>query len=150
MIPQPRTITDEVATESEMIEQVISSKYQIEGIQTGCAVGLMTMDTEILCLKRGIAFVKRGDGSIYIENSDAVRFVEACREGRLIILGIEGFQITPNETRPVDSLVADFSSVEESVQSCDEALLFLALDETSDATHFDFTLNSKPGYSGCR
>ena len=105
-------------------------------------MGLNAMDTREFCLKHGINFIERGDDSFYIEASSARDFVECCRKNDCLILGIEGLRVTETETKPISSLVADFSEVKSSSRSCDEALAFLSFDEAQRASHFDFTITS--------
>ena len=103
-------------------------------------MGLDAMDTKDFCQKHGIRFIERGEGSLYVEASAAHDFVDSCRKEECRILGVEGFRITRGETRPIDSLVADFSEIDSPSQSCDEALVFLNCDETREASHFNFTI----------
>lgn len=90
--------------------------------------------------ERGIEFVERGHNSLYVTASSACKLVKLCQEKQYCILGIEGFRISENETRPLDFLVADFSEIDSTSESHDEALLFLADDEAKEASHFDFTI----------
>ena len=103
-------------------------------------MGLSLMDTKDFCQMHGISFIERGEGSLYVEAAAARDFVDLCRKEGERILGIEGFRITKIETRPIASLVADFSEIESPSQSCDEALAFLSCDEAREASHFDFTI----------
>jgi hypothetical protein len=98
------------------------------------------MNLKDFCEAHGIRFTERGKNSLYVEALAARAFVDACRTKEYRILGIEGFLIAKNETRPISSLVADFSEIENPLESCAEALIFLGCDEAREASHFEFML----------
>ena len=103
-------------------------------------MGLSESEFKSLCQAAQVEFLDAHDTSLCVERSSAGIFVECCRDQSWIILGVEGFKITENATRTLDYLVADFSSIDSSSESCDEALSFLKLDEALEASHFDFTI----------
>ena len=102
-------------------------------------MGMSELDFKLLCEASGIRFLDRLYPSLVVERSSALKFVERCRDHGWIILGIEGFEISEDATR-VLNLIADFSSVDSSSESCDEASSFLEIDEALEASHFDFTI----------
>ena len=103
-------------------------------------MGISELEFKLLCRASGIHFLDPQDASLYVEWSSARKFVECCRDHGWIILGVEGFKISENAIRPLDCLIADFSSIDSSSESCDEALSFLKLDEALEASHFDFAI----------
>ena len=105
----------------------------------------MGMNTKTFYEKHGIDFIVRGEHSLYVNAASARDLVGSCQKEGCLIVGIEGFRITDNETRAIDSLVADFSEIKSPLQSCDEALAFLSHDSAQVASHFDFTIS----FDGC-
>lgn len=103
-------------------------------------MGLSESEFKSLCQAAGVQFFNTHDASFCVERSSAEVFIGCCRDQSWIILGIEGFKITEDATRILDYLVADFSSIDSSPESCDEALLFLKFDKALEASHFDFTI----------
>ena len=100
------------------------------------------MCVKSICLENELAFLELGN-SVYVCRPDAERFVECCRIQCKQILGIDGFHITESSIRPIDSLIADFSSLKDSSLSSNEARFFLALDEAKEATHFEFVITNR-------
>jgi hypothetical protein len=88
--------------------------------------------------------VRRSGSLELIRAAEAGRLLDECAKERIRILGLEGFRLAGDETRPDMSVIADLSDVEDPAASVEEARAVVAETEKADLM-LEFSLTRSAG-----